>query len=240
LQLEAMKAAFAECRAHLAERGRMRVEPETLLAEERVAYHASRIRLDRAAPPRPFAEPDHGTVYVTAADRDGRMVSLIQSNYLGFGSGVVVPNTGISLHNRARGFSLDPSHPNCVAGGVRPFHTLMPGFLLRDGAPALSFGVMGGHMQPQGHVQLTLRHVLYRQNPQAICDAPRWHVTERSQIALEAGFPDDVRRALVRRGHRLLVRARTGLFGGAQAIARLPHGYCAGSDPRKDGQAVGS
>jgi gamma-glutamyltranspeptidase/glutathione hydrolase len=240
LQLEAMKIAFAECHTHLADPANMRVAVEDLLAPERLARHAKSIRIDRASEERPLPPPDHGTVYVSAADRDGRMVSLIQSNYLGFGSGVVVPGTGISLQNRGLGFSLDPSHPNCVAGGALPYHTIMPGFLTRDGDAVMSFGVMGGHMQPQGHVQLVLRTLLYKQNPQAACDAPRWHVTERSEIALEPDFPPAVAKDLARRGHRLVAKPRPGLFGGAQAVHKLAQGYCAGSDPRKDGQAAGS
>jgi gamma-glutamyltranspeptidase/glutathione hydrolase len=240
LQVEAMKAAFAECRLHLADPDRMRVEPGELLASARLAATARSIRLDRAAPPRPQPRADHGTVCVVTADRDGRMVSYIQSNYLGFGSGVVVPGTGISLHNRGLGFSLDPDHPNCVKGGARPYHTLMPGFLTRGGEPAMSFGLMGGHMQPQGHLQLVLRTVLHGQNPQAACDAPRWHVTETSTLALEPGYPDAVRRELARRGHRLVDDAPTVLFGGAQAIHRLAEGYVGASDPRKDGQVAGS
>jgi len=240
LQIEAMKIAFAECHAHLADPANMRVAVEDLLAPDHLARHAKSIRVDRASDARPFPPPDHGTVYVSAADRDGGMVSLIQSNYLGFGSGVVVPKTGISLQNRGLGFSLDPRHPNCVAGGALPYHTIMPGFVTRGGDAVMSFGVMGGHMQPQGHVQLVLRTVLYNQNPQAACDAPRWHVTERSQVALEPAFPPAVAKDLARRGHRLVPRPRKALFGGAQIVHKLAHGYCAASDARKDGQAAGS
>jgi gamma-glutamyltranspeptidase/glutathione hydrolase len=240
LQIEAMKLAFAEAKAHVADPARMRLDPAELLSDERLARCAQQISIERAAERRSMPAPDHGTVYAATADRQGRMVSFIQSNYQGFGSGMVVPNTGISLQNRGLGFSLDPQHPNCIAGGVRPFHTIMPGFLRRDGGAAMSFGVMGGHMQPQGHVQLVLRTVLHRQNPQAACDAPRWHVTERSRIALESGFPPEVAKHLIERGHRLVEAPAMALFGGAQAIHTLPPGYCAASDPRKDGQAVGS
>jgi gamma-glutamyltranspeptidase/glutathione hydrolase len=240
LQIEAMKIAFAECRQHLADPARMRVGVEALLAPDRLERHARDIRLDRASDPRPHPPPDHGTVYVAAADRRGAMVSLIQSNYLGFGSGVVVPGTGISLQNRGLGFSLDPEHPNCVAGGALPYHTIMPGLVTRGGDAVMAFGVMGGHMQPQGHVQLALRILLYRQNPQAACDAPRWHVTERSEVALEDGYGPELARELERRGHRIVPEPRELLFGGAQVVHKVPGGYCAGSDPRKDGQAVGS
>lgn len=240
LQIEAMKAAFAECHLHVADPARMRVTAEELLAPDRVAAHARRIQLDRAAAPRPLPPPDHGTIYVSVGDAEGRMVSLIQSNYLGFGSGVVVPGTGIALQNRGLGFSLDPRSANTVAGGALPYHTIMPGFVTRAGAPLMSFGVMGGHMQPQGHVQLMARIFQHAQNPQAACDAPRWHVTERSRVALEPAFGPDVARELARRGHDLVDGAGEILFGGAQAVYRLPDGYCAASDPRKDGQAVAS
>ena len=168
------------------------------------------------------------------------MASLIQSNFLGFGSGVVIPGTGISMQNRGLGFSLDPASPNCVGPRARPYHTIMPGFVTRAGKALMAFGVMGGHMQPQGHVQLMTRMFAHGQNPQAACDAPRWYVAPEGQVALEPGFPSEVRERLIELGHVLLPGADPTLFGGAQVIARGVEGYCAASDPRKDGQAVGS
>jgi gamma-glutamyltranspeptidase/glutathione hydrolase len=167
------------------------------------------------------------------------MVSMIQSNYMGFGSGIVIPGTGISLQNRGCGFVLEKGHPNCVAGGKRPFHTIIPGFVTRNDRPQMSFGVMGGSMQPQGHVQVMVRMADYKQNPQAACDAPRWFVDNDFQIALEPGWSPQVVGELKQRGHRLLANAPTSIFGGAQVIYCLDDGYCAASDPRKDGQAVG-
>jgi gamma-glutamyltranspeptidase/glutathione hydrolase len=240
-QLEAMKAAFAVCGRHLADPDAMRATADELLDPRAVSALAGAIRRDRAAPSAPLPPADHGTVYVSTADAAGRMVSLIQSNYLGFGSGVVVPSTGIALHNRGLGFRLDPRHPSSVAGGKRPYHTIMPGFVTRGGKAEMAFGVMGGHMQPQGHVQVVARSFAHGQNPQTVCDAPRWHVTEASEVALEPGFGAELPRELARRGHRLTDDAPTLLFGGAQVLRRLSNGvYCAGSDPRKDGQAVGS
>ena len=238
-QLEAMKLAFADCRRHLADPARMSVSPELLLAPERLAALASHIELDRAGP-RSGPTPEPGTVYAALGDRSGTLVSLIQSNYLGFGSGVVVPGTGIALHNRGLGFSLTPGHPNAVAGGVRPYHTIMPGMLVRREGQRMSFGVMGGHMQPQGHVQLVLRVLLFGQNPQTACDAPRWYVAPDGRVGLEPELATAVGAELAARGHELLVDPETILFGGAQAIHQLDGCYCAGSDPRKDGQAVGS
>jgi len=239
-QIEAMKAAFAVCRREVAARERMRVAPEELLSPEYLERLARRIQDGRASARAELPLRDHGTVYVSAADRQGRMVSLIQSNYLGFGSGVVVPGTGIALHNRGLGFSLDRAHPNCVDGGARPYHTIMPGFVTRAGKAAMSFGVMGAHMQPQGHVQLFMRIIQHGQNPQAACDAPRWYIDDDSRVALEPGYGQAVRDGLQARGHVLHPQPERALFGGAQAIYKLERGYCAASDPRKDGQAVGS
>jgi gamma-glutamyltranspeptidase/glutathione hydrolase len=239
LQIEAMKLAFADCRQHVADPARMRISVEALLSETRLEQLARRV-LEGAAVGLPGPRPDHGTVYATIADRQGRMVSLIQSNYLGFGSGVVVPGTGISLQNRGLGFSLEPGHPNVVAGGVRPYHTIMPGMLLEKGEARMSFGVMGGHMQPQGHVQLVLRVALFGQNPQTACDAPRWYVAPDGSVGLEPELEAAVGASLQARGHQLIDSPPTLLFGGAQAIYKLDGCYCAGSDPRKDGQAVGS
>ena len=238
--IEAMKLAFRDAKEHVADPEHQRVPPSELLESNRLAQLAAGISRDRSAAPGPMPRRDHGTVYATVADRDGRMVSAIQSNYLGFGSGVVVPGTGISLHNRGLGFSLDPAHANVVRGGARPYHTIMPGFALCGGRAALSFGVMGAHMQPQGQVQLALRMALHGQNPQAACDAPRFFLNEASEVALEPELEASVGDELARRGHRLVSGLPTVWFGGAQVIAALERGYCAGSDPRKDGQAVAS
>ena len=239
-QLEAMKLAFADCRRHVADPARMRISTDELLSEARLSRLAAEVSASRAALPLPGPRPDHGTVYATMADRAGRMVSLIQSNYLGFGSGVVVPHTGISLQNRGLGFSLDPEHPNVVAGGALPYHTIMPGMLLEGAQARMSFGVMGGHMQPQGHVQMVLRTRLFGQDAQAACDAPRWYVAPDGRVALEPVLEAALGPALRDRGHALIASPPTILFGGAQIIEKLDAFYCAGSDPRKDGQAVGA
>jgi gamma-glutamyltranspeptidase/glutathione hydrolase len=238
-QLEAMKLAFADCRRHVADPARMRISTDELLSEARLSRLAERVSASRAALPLEGPRADHGTVYATTADRDGRMVSLIQSNYLGFGSGVVVPDTGISLQNRGLGFSLDPDHPNVVAGGALPYHTIMPGMLLERGQARMSFGVMGGHMQPQGHVQMVLRTHLFGQDPQAACDAPRWYLAPDGRVGLEPELEAALGPGLRDRGHTLMHSPPTILFGGAQLIYKLDSFYCAGSDPRKDGQAVG-
>ena len=192
LQLEAMKLAFAACRRQVADPEAMALDPATLLDPGYLDAQARLVNPARAQVPEPRIVPEHGTVYLATADAAGRMVSFIQSNYLGFGSGVVVPGTGIALQNRALGFSLDPRHPNCVGGRKRPYHTIMPGFVTKRGHPSAAFGVMGGHMQPQGHVQLMLRLFMHGQNPQAACDAPRWYVSEHAEVGLEPGIAPDV------------------------------------------------
>ncbi len=168
------------------------------------------------------------------------MVSLIQSNYMGFGSGVVVPGTGISLQNRGAGFSLERGHPNEIAGGKRPFHTIIPGFLTAGGAPLAAFGVMGGPIQPPGHVQTLVRMVAYGMNPQAALDAPRWKVNSGRSIDLEPTASADLRAGLAALGHQLKSVEDSYMdFGAGQFIVRGEDGYVAASDPRRDGQAGG-
>jgi gamma-glutamyltranspeptidase/glutathione hydrolase len=172
------------------------------------------------------------------------MVSLIQSNYMGFGSGIVVPGFGISLQNRGFAFSLDRSHPNCVAPGKRPFHTIIPAMLMRNGAAQMGFGLMGGNMQPQGQVQVLTRMLLAGQQPQAACDAPRWKWNEQLDLELEGGVPPAIAQELQRRGHRIVQGDDAYMdFGAAQLIWRLgdppTDGYVAASDSRRDGQACG-
>jgi gamma-glutamyltranspeptidase / glutathione hydrolase len=222
----------------------MSLSPEALLDPAYLAERARQIDLGRAQDFGSGHAPRGGTVYLTAADRNGMMVSFIQSNYMGFGSGVVVPGTGISLQNRGHGFSMQPGHANVVAGGKRPFHTIIPGFLMRDGAPVMSFGVMGGNMQPQGHLQTLVRMLDYGQQPQAACDAPRWKWNHGRSVDVEPALPHAVQEALRARGHVL-----EGLddpymdFGSGQFIWRLGDpavdGYVAASDSRRDGLAAG-
>jgi gamma-glutamyltranspeptidase/glutathione hydrolase len=239
LQIEAMKIGFSEAHRHIADPASMLVSPERLLDDGFLARRAREIKMDRAGHPQSTFPVDGGTVYVTSADEEGVMVSYIQSNYLDFGSGIVIPGTGINLHCRGRGFVVKKDHPNGVSGGKRPYHTIIPGFMMKHGKPLMSFGVVGGHMQPQGHVQMVVRTGDYRQNPQTVCDAPRWYVSEDFRIALEPGFPDAVVKDLERRGQRFMEDGTAYLFGGGQLIYRMENGYCAASDPRKDGQAVG-
>jgi gamma-glutamyltranspeptidase/glutathione hydrolase len=239
LQIEAMKIAFAEANRHIADPDSMQVKPYDLLDDDFLRKRAKTIQRDRAQFPESALPTDKGTVYLATADQSGMMVSFIQSNFWGFGSGIVDPQTGISFQNRGLGFNLEKGHPNCIDGGKRAFHTIIPGFVTQGNEPVMSFGVMGGHMQPQGHLQMVLRIFAYGQNPQAASDAPRWQVGNDHCVALENGFDERVMDDLKRRGHPITMNAPVSLFGGAQLIARINSGYCAASDHRKDGQAVG-
>jgi gamma-glutamyltranspeptidase/glutathione hydrolase len=240
LQIEALKLAFADAWRYVADLGHMALAPQQLLDRAYLEQRARLIDPHRAQEFGPGAPPRGGTVYLTAADASGMMVSYIQSNYMGFGSGVVVPGTGISLQNRGAGFVLQPGHPNCVGPAKRPYQTIIPGFVTRDGRPVMSFGLMGGTMQPQGHAQVMARIADYGQNPQAACDGPRFRFVQGLDIAVEErGFAAATLAELERRGHRIVTVGDYNQFGSAQLIWRLDGGYFAASDPRRDGQAVG-
>ena len=238
-QIEAMKLAFADAYARVADQQHSAVPVTGLLDPE---YLAGRARLigDRAGSP-PVGNPVRGgTVYLCCADADGMMVSFIQSNYEGFGSGVVVPGYGIALQNRAACFVLDPQHPNVAAPGKRPRHTIIPGFVTRAGVGLGPFGVMGGEMQPQGHLQVIAGMVDHGLNPQAALDKPRWRVHRDHSVSVEAGVPEELLRGLARRGHTLRAGTSSAAFGRGQVILKTPEGvYVAGSEPRADGCAVG-
>jgi gamma-glutamyltranspeptidase/glutathione hydrolase len=238
LQIEAVKLAFADAQAYVADIDRMTVHPESLLDHDYLRRRATLIDRDRAKPVS-AGIPRGGTVYLTAADASGVMVSMIQSNYMGFGSGVVVPGTGIALQNRGADFVAAQGHPNQVGPAKRPYHTIIPGFLSKDGGPVMSFGVMGGPMQPQGHVQVVSRIVDHGQNPQAACDGPRFRWAQGLQVCCESGFPSSTLQELQGRGHQLVTAGDYNQFGSCQAIWRLDDGYLAVSDPRRDGQAAG-
>lgn len=244
LQIEAMKLAFADTYRYVADSRFMELRPQALLDSGYLAERAKLIDPKRAADPQHGMPPAGATIYLTAADERGMMVSFIQSNYMGFGSGVVVPSIGVSLQNRGFGFSMDPEHPNCVAPGKRPFHTIIPAFLTERGTARMSFGVMGGNMQPQGHLQTLLRMVAWGQSPQAACDAPRWKVNRGRSVDVEGTMERAVVDELASRGHVIETVADPYMdFGSGQFIWRLTDnledGYVAASDSRRDGQAVG-
>ena len=243
LQIEAMKLAFADTYKYVAELSSMDVTPAQMLDD---AYLASRAKLIDMKKAQDFGAGNPvkgGTIYLTAADECGMMVSFIQSNYMGFGSGCVEPEFGISLQNRGHGFSLAVG-PNQVAPGKRPFHTIIPAFVTKGGQPVMSYGVMGGNMQPQGHMQTLVRMLDYKQSPQAACDAPRWRFNAGLEINVEASMNAATVQALSERGHRMeVINDSYQDFGAGQFIWRAGdpkvEGYVAASDARRDGQAVG-
>ena len=245
IQIEAMKLAFADIYHYVSDPRTMRITPEQMLDDNYLDSRARLIRLDQASIPEAGRLPAGGTIYLAAADEDGNMVSFIQSNYMGFGSGVVVPDTGISMQNRGAGFSMDPRSANVVQGGRRPFHTIIPGFLTQGGQPVMSFGVMGGDMQPQGHLQTVVRMIDYHQQPQAACCAPRWKVNRDYTLDIEQGMNPDTIEGLRVLGHRFHQTNDAYMdFGAGQFIWRMSAddpdaGYVAASDGRRDGQAVG-
>ncbi len=239
LNIEAMKLAFADSDAFVADQEHADVPLDGLLDP---AYLASRAELigERAGTPK-MGDPERGgTVFLTTADKHGMMVSFIQSNYHGFGSGVVVPSHGISLQNRGAGFSLDPDHPNAAAPGKRPRHTIIPGFLTRGGEAVGPFGVMGGEMQPQGHLQVVAGMIDHGCNPQSVLDAPRWLVDRDGTVNVEAEVPAEIVAGLRARGHVVKIARNRMAFGRGQIILRSPDGvYIGGCEPRADSAVVG-
>ncbi len=235
-QIEAIKLAFGDAYAHVADPDTMSQSIESLLDPERVRDLSGQIG-PAAAPPPPPSGMSGGTVLLCVDDGD-LQVSFIQSNFMGFGSGVVVPGTGIAMQNRGAGFVLDPSHPNCAAGGKRPFHTILPGLITeRDGRPLAAFGCMGGQMQPQGHVQLVSALGAGRSPAQAVA-APRWRWTDAGELWLEQGFDPRLAADLMARGHPVRSDVAPTAFGGAQIVLRTSDGLQVGTDPRKDGERL--
>ena len=247
LQIEAIKLAFADVYRYVAEPSQMEVTPAQMLDP---AYLKSRARLIDMKKAQDFGAGNPvkgGTIYLSTADENGMMVSFIQSNYMGFGSGCVEPNFGISLQNRGHGFSLNAqglNPANLVAPGKRPFHTIIPAFLSKDGQPVMSYGVMGANMQPQGHMQTLVRMLDYGQNPQAACDAPRWRYNAGLEINVESNLNHDTVSGLQSRGHRVdVINDSYQDFGAGQFIWRAGdpkvEGYVVASDARRDGLAAG-
>ena len=245
VMIEAMRMGMTDAARYVADPAVARVPVEGLLSKEYAAQRRALVRPDRSVELMAPGQPEHrDTVYLTVVDGQGNAVSFINSLYFGFGSGLVVPGTGLCLQNRGACFSLQPGHPNALEGGKRPYHTIIPAMALRDGQLWLSFGVMGGFMQPQGHLQVVVNLVDYGLDPQAALDAPRFRVDERGgpRVAIETGVPLKTRKALAAMGHD--VRPETTFapgFGGGQVIAVDPDTgvLWGGSDPRKDGCALG-
>jgi len=259
VMIECMRLGFTDALRYVTDPESAVVSPEYMLTEEWLAPRRDRIRMDQAAQDVPHGLPPAGTdtVYLCAADEHGNGCSFINSLYQGTGTGLVVPGTGVSLQNRGAGFVLDPDHPNVLCGGRRPYHTIIPGMVTAESELLACMGVMGGYMQPQGHFQMMVRMYDEGLPPQRALDAPRWQLAGPSadqpnsvgahrpggRVLLEPGFEPEVMRSLQDRGHRIEVRQGLdrGGFGGGQIIARNPGTgvLTGGSDPRKDGCAIG-
>ncbi|MDQ0414395.1 gamma-glutamyltranspeptidase [Mesobacillus stamsii] len=235
-QIEAMKLAFADAKKYVTDPEKMTVSSEQLLSEEYAEARRSLIG-DSARLPEPGTPPKGGTVYLAAADGEGNMISFIQSNYMGFGSGIVIPGTGIGLQNRGADFSLDPSHDNRLDPGKKTYHTIIPGFLTKDNEAVGPFGVMGGYMQPQGHVQVIMNTLDFNLNPQSALDSPRWQWMEGNKVVVENTFPAHIAQALSRKGHDIQFTLDGGGFGRGQIIWRDPVTgvLSGGTESRTDG-----
>ena len=234
-QIEAMKLAFVDGKRYVSDPRYMRVTPEQMLSKDYAAKRRALIG-DRAILPEAGDPACGGTVYLCTADAEGNMVSYIQSNYMGFGSGIVVPGTGISMQNRGNNFSLDPESENCLAPGKRSYHTIIPGFLSKDGKAIGPFGVMGGFMQPQGQVQVVMNTIDFGMNPQEALDAPRWQWVGGKNIEVERAFPYSITEELVRAGHNVKVLPESLSMGRGQIIWRNDEGVLIGAtEPRTDG-----
>ncbi|MCL1999382.1 MAG: gamma-glutamyltransferase [Turicibacter sp.] len=240
LQIEALKQAFTASKQIVTDpKHTNQIHADWLLSEDFAKEARARIQKTAAAPI-PFDLPASGTVYLCTADGDGNMVSYIQSNYMGFGSGVVIPDTGIAMQNRGHDFSLDPLHINSLQGGKRTYHTIIPAFLTKSGQPVGPFGVMGGYMQPQGHVQVVMNTIDFALNPQAALDAPRFQWMNNLTVEVEDFFPANIADQLTSRGHDIKTTASGG-FGRGQIIWKDEQTgvLAAGTEPRTDGTAVG-
>jgi gamma-glutamyltranspeptidase / glutathione hydrolase len=238
-QIEAMKLAYSDGLAHITEETHMKHTVEELLSDD-FASQRREIIGEEALDPSPAEPPKGGTVYLATADAEGNMVSFIQSNFMGFGSGIVVPETGIAMQNRGFTFSLDESHVNSLQPRKKTFHTIIPGFLSRGSEPVGPFGVMGGYMQPQGHMQVIMSTIDFHLNPQAALDAPRWQWISGRKILVDPSFPNYIAEALSRKGHQIERSLTHGGFGRGQIIWRNPDSgvLAGGTEPRTDGHVA--
>ena len=232
-QFEAIKLAFKEGKAAITDPLHMKVSVQELLSPE----YAEKLRskINNTATAIKTDQNSGGTVYLATADAFGNMVSFIQSNYMGFGSGMVVPETGISLSNRGADFSLEQSHVNALLGGKKSYHTIMPGFITKNGEALGPFGVMGGYMQPQGHVQVVMNSIDFKLNPQMSLDAPRWQWISQNDFQVEGHFPMHIAKELTKKGHKLQIMLDSGSFGRGQIIWNIDGVLAGGTESRADG-----
>ncbi|MFU8787111.1 MAG: gamma-glutamyltransferase family protein [Candidatus Izemoplasmataceae bacterium] len=235
-QIEATKLAFSDAFEYVTDHAFMNIDFKVLLSKSYAMKRAKEIK-ETAIIPKPLTFNSAGTVYFATADQEGNMVSFIQSNYYGFGSGVVVPNTGIALQNRGFAFTLDKYHPNKLEPNKRPFHTIIPGFITKDTKAIGPFGIMGGFMQPQAHLQVLTHIIDFNFNPQAALDAPRWQWIKENEIHVEPNFDQSFIDALIKKGHNVIVSDKIPLFGRGQVIWRDPISkiYYGATEKRTDG-----
>lgn len=234
-QIEAMKLAFIDGQKYVADPRMMKVKVSELLSNK-YALERSKLICGEAIYPEPGNPSSSGTVYIAAADEEGNMVSMIQSNYMGFGSGIVIPETGIALHNRGHNFMFDPNHDNALEPGKKPYHTIIPGFLTKNNKAVGPFGVMGGFMQPQGHVQVIMNTIDFHMNPQDALDAYRWQWVGGKTIQIEPNFPNHFAQQLKSKGHDIVPILDSSTFGRGEIIWRNENGVlCGGTEPRTDG-----
>lgn len=235
-QLEAIKLSFIDAHTYVSDPHFMPFDYHHLLSK---GYAKDRANLIKKEAILPTAGKPHasGTVYLCTADQEGHMVSMIQSNYMGFGSGIVIPQTGIALHNRGHNFSIDPHSPNVIAPNKKPYHTIIPGFIKKEGEFVGPFGVMGGFMQPQGHVQVVMNLIDFNLNPQQALDAPRWQWMEGMKITVEPDFHSRIIKGLIKKGHDVKIDHHLGSFGRGQIILKNLHKntYVGGTEKRCDG-----
>lgn len=234
-QIEAIKLAFADGQKYITDINKMKINIDEIISEK-YADERKSIITDYALLPTAGEPKGSGTVYLCSADNEGNMVSYIQSNYMGFGSGIVIPGTGIAMQNRGYNFCLDPNHDNCLMPHKKTYHTIIPGFLTKEGKPVGPFGVMGGFMQPQGHVQVLMNLIDFQMNPQEALDAPRWQWIKDKTVEVEHSVPPYIVDDLLRRGHDIKIQPNESSFGRGQIIIKTEQGtLCGGTESRADG-----
>ena len=233
-QIEAIKIAFSDTLTYVTDPNFMKINPNFLISDKYVSLRKGDIT-EEAKLHNPIDYANSGTVYLATADKDGNMVSFIQSNYMGFGSGIVIDGTGISMQNRGHTFHLDHKHHNSLEPRKRTYHTIIPGFMMKDGNPIGPFGVMGGFMQPQGHLQVVMNLIDFDLGPQAALDAPRFRWDKALDVSLEDAFSDEIKDLLAKRGHNIKIEPRGSSFGRGQIIIKEDDHYIAGTETRCDG-----
>lgn len=236
-QFEAMKLAFTQTKKVVTDSSYMKYKPEELLNENYIK--SLRDKITETPLEAEVLLPKSGTVYLATADCNGNMVSFIQSNYMGFGSGIVIEGTGIAMQNRGADFSLNKEDANYLVGGKKSYHTIIPGFLTKDKEAIGPFGVMGGYMQPQGHIQVISNTLDFFLNPQASLDAPRWQWMGGKKFILEHGFDINIAKELKEIGHEVSIEMESGLFGRGGIIWRNKNVLIGGTEKRADGTILG-